>query len=78
MCVVNGFLKMKVAAPPTDGKANDECLNLLSASLNIPKSCLSILSGKQSRKKTILFSDIEKKDLKQAILSTHPHFLQDC
>lgn len=78
MCVVNGFLKMKVTAPPVDGKANDECLNLLSAYLNIPKSRLSIISGKQSRKKTILLSGIEEKDLEQAILSTHPHFLQNC
>ena len=78
MCIVNGFLKMKVTAPPADGMANDECLNLLSASLNIPKSRLAIISGKQSRKKTILLSGIEKKDLEQIILSTHPHLLQDC
>jgi uncharacterized protein (TIGR00251 family) len=60
--VVNGFLKMKITAPPVEGKANDECLNLLADSLNIPKNRLSIISGKQSRKKTILLAGIEKKD----------------
>ena len=69
---------MKVTAPPVDGKANDECLDLLSASLNIPKSRLEIISGKQSRKKAILLLNIERKDLEQIILSTHPHFLQNC
>lgn len=78
VCIVNGFLKMKVTAPPVDGKANDECLNLLSASFNTPKNRLSILSGQQSRKKTILLSGIKKKDLEQTILSSHPHLLQDC
>jgi uncharacterized protein (TIGR00251 family) len=65
--VVNGVLKMKVTAPPVEGKANDECLNLLSASLNISKNRLSIIAGKQSRKKTILLAGVEKKDWKQAI-----------
>ena len=78
VCVTNGALKMKVTAPPAEGKANEECLRLLSASLNIPKSRLVIIAGKQSRKKMILLAGIEKEDLRQTILSACSSFRKDC
>ena len=49
----DGTLKIKVTAPPRDGKANSKVLNLLSKELNIPKSKISIVSGQTSRDKVI-------------------------
>ena len=38
-------LKIKVAAPPEDGKANVELLRFLSKEWGIPKTALELVSG---------------------------------
>jgi hypothetical protein len=46
-------LKVKVSAPPVEGKANKELIKILSEYLDIPKSKISIVSGDKSRNKII-------------------------
>lgn len=46
-------IKLKVACPPVDGKANQAILKLLSDLLGIAKSQLRIDSGEKSRYKTV-------------------------
>jgi len=46
-------LKVKVAAPPIEGKANKELVKILSKHFNVPKSKISIVSGDKSRNKII-------------------------
>ncbi|MFZ2657171.1 MAG: DUF167 domain-containing protein [Victivallales bacterium] len=48
-----GSLKIKIAAPPEDGKANAELCRFLGKSLGIPKSAVEIRSGASSRRKII-------------------------
>jgi uncharacterized protein (TIGR00251 family) len=47
-------LKLKVTAPPSEGAANKACIDLLSKTLGVPKSCLEIASGLSSRSKRML------------------------
>ncbi|MGI6638156.1 MAG: DUF167 domain-containing protein [Desulfobulbus sp.] len=47
-------LKIRLSAPPVDGKANKAVLAFLAALLSLPKSALSLKSGQQSRQKTVL------------------------
>jgi hypothetical protein len=47
-------LKLKVAAPPVEGAANQACIALLAKALGVPKSCLEITSGQAGRCKTVL------------------------
>lgn len=47
------MLKVRVAAPPEKGKANDAVVKLLAAELQVPASVISIASGKTSQEKTI-------------------------
>lgn len=47
------WLKVKIAAPPEDGKANKELLRFLAKTWRIPKSCISLLSGDTSRHKRL-------------------------
>jgi uncharacterized protein (TIGR00251 family) len=47
------FLKIRLAAPPVDGKANEALVDFLARRLSIPKSCVEIRSGFSSRRKTI-------------------------
>lgn len=46
-------LKVRVAAPPVDGAANEALLRLLAKVLGVPRSALSIAAGETSRLKTI-------------------------
>lgn len=46
-------LKVKVSAPPIEGKANKELINILSEHFEVSKSKISIVSGDKSRNKII-------------------------
>ena len=46
-------LKVKLAAPPVEGRANDELLRYLSDALGVPKSAVRIERGETSRKKWV-------------------------
>ena len=63
-------LKIRLAAPPVDGKANAALIAFLSQALKIPKSAFEILSGETSRQKRLkIAGDAEK--IKNLLL----HFL---
>ena len=46
-------LMIKLAAPPVDGKANDELLRFLAKSLGCPRSQVHLVRGEGSRQKTV-------------------------
>jgi uncharacterized protein (TIGR00251 family) len=48
-----GALRVRLAAPPVDGKANAALIRFLSAALSIPRAEIRILRGESSRSKTI-------------------------
>jgi uncharacterized protein len=47
------FLKIRLAAPPVDGKANEALIAFLARRLSIPKSSVLIRSGGSSRRKVV-------------------------
>ena len=52
-------LKVRLAAPAVDGKANSELLAVLAAHFGVRKSSVTIVKGRKSRNKVI---DITGKD----------------
>ena len=46
-------LKIRLAAPPVDGKANDCLIAFLAETLGVPKSRVELVSGATSRAKRI-------------------------
>ena len=50
--------KIKVTAPPVDGKANKALIDLLAKRLGLPKRDINIISGKNSRLKTVRISGL--------------------
>lgn len=46
-------LKVKIAAPPEDGKANAELIKFLSKQWDIPKSAIELAGGETSRHKRL-------------------------
>lgn len=54
----HGALKIRLTAPPADGRANDACCRLLARQLKIPLSAVRILAGERSRDKRIAVSGV--------------------
>lgn len=50
-------LKVKIAAPPEDGKANKALLKFLSRQWSVPSSKLELISGEGSRHKRLKIHD---------------------
>ena len=48
----NSF-KIRLAAPPLEGRANEELIEFLAEALDIPKSTIIIIKGLGSRLKTL-------------------------
>ncbi len=48
-----GRLKIRISAPPSDGKANAELLAFIARRLGVPKSRVALLRGASSRQKTL-------------------------
>lgn len=51
-------LKIKITAPPVDSAANEELVRFLAATLDCPKSAITLLRGHTSRHKVILVQGI--------------------
>lgn len=56
-----GNIKVKVNAPPVDGKANKELVDFLSEIFDVPKSHIEILSGETSQHKKVKVIGKEEK-----------------
>ncbi|MHB0983524.1 MAG: DUF167 domain-containing protein [Thiobacillus sp.] len=54
-----GRLKLKIAAPAVDNKANAHLLAWLAAQLGVPKSAVRLVRGETSRQKTVVVSGHE-------------------
>jgi len=61
--VYNNALKIRLQAPPVEGKANQALIRFLSNVLNIPRAQLSIASGETGRDKMILIKGTAKNAL---------------
>jgi len=62
------FLKIKITAPPVDGRANEECTRFLADVLGVKKDQVHIMSGLKARKKTIAIRGLTRKDV-EAVFS---------
>ncbi len=51
--VAEGVLRVRVAAPPVDGAANDALVKLLASELGVPRSTVRLVSGATARTKVI-------------------------
>jgi uncharacterized protein len=50
--------KLDLAAPPVDGKANDECVRFFAELAGVPRSRVRVVIGATSRSKVIEVSDV--------------------
>ncbi len=47
----DGCLKLRVSAPPVEGRANDEIVRFLAGQLSLPKRSVRLVSGPSARRK---------------------------
>lgn len=60
-------LKIKLTAPPVDGKANAALIAFLATTLGISKSAISIVRGETSRQKRIRITGMTAEQVKLRI-----------
>lgn len=49
----DGALRIRLAAPPVDGAANEELVGLLARALGVSRSAIEIITGHSSKLKTV-------------------------
>ena len=60
-------LLVRLNAPPAEGAANAELIDVLSDVLDVPKRAVTIVSGERSRSKRVLVSGIDVAAVEQRI-----------
>ena len=61
--VHDGALKVRIAAPPVDGAANEELARFLSKAFGVPARSIEIVSGHASKTKVVRVSGAAASDL---------------
>lgn len=51
-------LKLRLAAPPVDGKANEALIAFVAQALGLPRSRVELVSGQSSRAKRLRVADV--------------------
>ena len=59
--------KVRVAAPPEGGRANDAVLELLARELSLPRRSLSIVSGQTAREKVVEMEGIDRAETERRL-----------
>jgi len=62
-------LKVKLTAPPVDGKANKALIDLLARRLGVSKTRIEIISGRRSRLKSLLIHGLTLEKITQLLKS---------
>ncbi len=63
-----GAWRIKVAAPPLEGKANKELVDFLSKLLDVSKSSITITQGLTSRNKVIIIDGLNQAEVTRRLL----------
>ncbi len=64
----DGTIRIRLTAPPVEGKANKALIEFLSQILGVPKSRISIVAGETGRDKLVSILDMEPQEAQRRIL----------
>jgi uncharacterized protein len=64
---LGGALKIRVTAPPTEGRANEALRRLLAERLNVALSAVRIIAGEQSRAKRISIAGVTPEQVRSLV-----------
>jgi uncharacterized protein (TIGR00251 family) len=57
-------LKVRIQAPPTDGKANERLCAFLAETLSLPKGAVTLVSGASSRQKRVSIRGLSEQQVR--------------
>ncbi|MFN3884964.1 MAG: DUF167 domain-containing protein [Rhodocyclaceae bacterium] len=60
-------LKIRLAAPPVDGKANDALIDFLAKKLGAGRTAVEIIGGQTSRAKRVRIAGVGAEDVRAAL-----------
>ena len=60
----DGVLRVRVAAAPANGKANDAVVRLIAKAAGVPPSCVQVSAGASARIKTIAIEGVSDVELR--------------
>jgi uncharacterized protein (TIGR00251 family) len=60
-------LKLSLAAPPVEGRANEACIEFFANLLKVPRSSITIASGQTSRKKLIRVTGLPAEEIRKRL-----------
>jgi uncharacterized protein (TIGR00251 family) len=65
--VIEGALKVRIAAPPVEGAANDAVVAFFAKLFKTAKSNVSIVAGERSKKKRVAVRGLTEKDVRGSL-----------
>jgi uncharacterized protein (TIGR00251 family) len=69
---LDGALKVRLAAPPVDGEANEELIRFLARLFDTPRRQIAIISGQTSKNKLVRISGISVEEVEKAFSAALP------
>jgi uncharacterized protein (TIGR00251 family) len=63
----NGALRVRIAAPPVEGAANQELIKLLAKTFKLPQKAVEIVSGAASKNKIVRIQGADATRLRQVV-----------
>ena len=63
----NGAIKLRISAPPVDGKANEACRRLIAKLVGVSPSAVEIIAGESSKDKLIRVHHVTAAHLRERL-----------
>ena len=63
----DGALRVRLAAPPVEGAANDELVRLIARVLDVPRSAVRIVAGERGRTKVVEVDGVDAETVLRAL-----------
>ena len=67
----DGTLKIRLTAPPVEGRANQELIEFLAKALDIPRSMIEIVAGQKGRNKLVAILGLDTSTVEKRLLSKY-------
>ena len=62
-------VKIRIAAPPVEGAANDELIRFLAKQLHVPASAVRVVSGQSARRKVVEVEGVAVDHVRHTLLT---------
>ena len=63
-------VKIRLAAPPVDGAANEELVRFLAERLGVARRAVTLKAGASSRRKTVAIDGVTSEDAERVLLTS--------